>query len=189
MPQFFPRHTVQWSAVHEPPALRRFTLSLPLMALTAGVVLRLWRWAVLDVGSGRASWAVIGWYIGGLVILLGFVTVHLGNYTVRQWLWRAPVFAIVESAAEAAVSGLLIAAGVEPLGTERAHGHDWPSLTIEIFLFRTLSVLAFALVLAVVVQGVRFALLKHEHRDSTARKIHSDHLRQTQEMEATKGRE
>ena len=29
----------------------------------------------------------------GAVVLFGMCTAHLANFTIRQWMWRAPVFA------------------------------------------------------------------------------------------------
>jgi hypothetical protein len=44
-----------------------------------------------------------------------------------------------------------------------------------------LAILFFALVLGLTVQWVRFSLLRHEHRDSTAQRIHDDHVKQEQQ--------
>ena len=40
-----------------------------------------------------------------------------------------------------------------------------------------LTILFFALVLGLTVQWVRFSLLRREHRDSMAERIHADHLK------------
>jgi hypothetical protein len=170
MAPFFPRHTVEWK-IEEPPLVRRITLSLPAMAVITGILVHLYRWFVL-AHRGTHWWIVLLLIAGGLVLLLGLTTAHLGNHTVRQWLWRAPLFALAEGATEAAMSALMIAAGVERIGTERASWGDWVSLALNSFLRRGLLILAFALLLAAVVQWVRFALLRHEHRASTAMAIH-----------------
>ena len=59
-------------------------------------------------------------------------------------------------------------------GTEHAHQRDWWSIVSDIGIYHGIAILAFSLVLAVVVQTVRYALLKAEHRDSTVIKIHDE---------------
>jgi hypothetical protein len=171
---FFPRETLEWH-IHEPAPVRRFSLSLVGMALLTGVTIRLYRLLVLAYGGG--VWFLFGSIAIGLTILLGLATTHLGNYPVRHWLWRAPLFGAVEAIAEAATSALLIALGLERTGTAHADWHDWPSMLAETLLGRVLLVSAFAALLAGVVQVVRYALLKREHRESTAAAIHEDHQR------------
>ena len=182
MADFFPRHTVEWQ-VYELRLIRRISLSLVGVAAFTGVVVHLYRWVILTYGSMDRVWFLLVGFGGGVLILLGMVTAHLGNHPVRQWVWRAPLFAVVESATEAAMSAILIALGVERLGTKDAHWHDWPSLAFEILIVRTVIIAVFALVLGVVVQWVRYALLRHEHRDHTALAIHEDHVRHAQHHE------
>lgn len=170
MAYFFPHHTVEWR-LQQPGAIRRIALSLPAMAIVTGIVVHLYRWLILSYGT-MSWWFVLASIGGGLVLLLGLATAHLGNHTVRQWLWRAPLFALVEGAAEAAFGALLIALGVERLGTDVAHWSDWPTLAANALFWHSIAILSFALLLAGVVQSVRFALLKHEHRSSTAVLIH-----------------
>jgi hypothetical protein len=178
MPVFFPRHTIDWHAYeNELRLVRRVSLSLVGVAAFTGVVVHLYRWVILTYGSLDRWWFLLAGFGGGVLILLGMATAHLANHPIRQWVWRAPLFAVVESATEAVMSAILITLGVERLGTEKAHWHDWPSLAFEILLVRTLIIATFSLVLGVVVQWVRFALLRHEHRDHTALAIHEDHLR------------
>jgi hypothetical protein len=177
MRHFFPRHAIEWT-LHEPRALRRLSLSLVAMAVLAGVIVHACRWVVFAYGPGRHLWFALSGVLLGLVLLLGLATAHLGNYPIAQWVWRAPLFACVESATEAVISVALIAAGVERLGTQYAHWHDLPSIARSILLARIALLVVFALVLAGVVQMVRFFLLKHEHRDTTAVAIHEDHVRQ-----------
>lgn len=173
MIDFFPRQTIEWR-VRELSSLRRLSVSLVGMAVITGVVAHLYRWFVLSYRPS-SLWLLFLGVAGGIVILLGFATAHLGNHTVRQWLWRAPLFAVVESLTEAAVSALLIAAGVERIGSGVARWHDWPSLAVNTFFRRTVVIVVFALVLAAVVQWVRYSLLKHEHRESTAIAVARDH--------------
>jgi hypothetical protein len=185
--RYFPRETVHWH-LEEPRAFRKLTLSLPAMAFITGVLVRLIR-----VGASELSvswWGVFAGIALGAVVLLGLATAHLGNYPVKQWLWRAPVFGLAEGAAEAGVSALLIAMGVERLGSTRAHLSDWPSIATDTIIGspglafvdgRVVMVSLFALVLAGVVQVVRYLLLRSENRDTTAVAIHEEHERQEQE--------
>ena len=166
MVDFFPRQTIEWR-LRELSKLRRLAVSLVGMAVITGVVVHLYRWLVLSYRPD-SLWLFFVGAAGFVVLLLGLTTAHLGNHTVRTWLWRAPLFAVVESATEAAMSALLIAAGVERIGSQLAHWSDWPSLALHMAVRRTVAILVFALVLAVVVQWVRFILLKREHRESTA---------------------
>lgn len=166
MSTFFPRQSVAWK-LEEPPAFRRLTLSIAEMAIVTGVVLRLFRSLWLTQGS--TSWLYVGGYYAIFAIaLFGMATAHLGNYTIRQWVWRAPLFAAIESVAEAVTSLALIAAHREPVGSERAEMHDWPAIAASLFVWRVLAITLFTLILAGVVQFVRYALLKKEDRESTA---------------------
>ena len=158
------------------------------MALITGVLVRLIR--VGASGATASWWGVFAGIALGVIVLLGLATAHLGNYPVKQWLWRAPVFGLAEGAAEAGVSALLIAIGVERLGSTRAHLSDWPSIATDTVIGtpglafidgRVVMVSLFALVLAGVVQIVRYLLLRHENRDHTAVAIHEEHERQEQE--------
>jgi hypothetical protein len=187
VPRYFPRETVPWH-LEEPRAFRKLTLSLPAMALITGVLVRLIRVAASE---GTATWwGVFAGIALGVIVLLGLATAHLGNYPVKQWLWRAPVFGLAEGAAEAGASALLIAIGVERLGSVRADLSDWPSIATDTVIGtpglafldgRVAMVSLFALVLAGVVQIVRYLLLRHENRDHTAVAIHEEHERQEQE--------
>jgi hypothetical protein len=182
MPTYFPRHTVAWK-LEEPPAFRKLTLSLPEMAIIAGVVLRLLRTLALTHGP-TGSWLYFGgMYTVGLVFLFAMLTAHLGNYTIRHWAWRAPVFALVESAAEMLTSLLLIAVGREPYGTSRAEFGDWPAMATHTLLRSIIAVSLFTFVLAGVVQLVRWTLLKREHREHTAEAIHEE-IEREREMRA-----
>jgi hypothetical protein len=153
MATFFPQHSVEWK-LEEPPAFRRLSLSLFEMALLTGIVLRLLR--ALTFTHGRASWLFYGAaFVVGLLILLGMTTAYLANWTLRSWVWRAPVFALVEVAGEMATSLLLIAMGREPEGAVRAEFHDWPSMALRAFLQSELSICLWAALLAGVIVFVR----------------------------------
>ena len=153
MSSFFPRHSVEWR-LEEPQAFRRLSLSLFEMALLAGIVLRMLR--ALTFMHGRASWLFYGAaFAVGLLFLLGMTTAHLANWTLRSWLWRAPLFARVETVGEMATSLLLIAVGREPNGAVRAEFHDWPSMALRALLQSGLSICLWAALLAGVIVFVR----------------------------------
>jgi hypothetical protein len=162
MVPFFPHQTIEWK-LHEPPFLRRLSLSLGWMAVITGIAMRSYRWLVLS-HEPLTWWLFFATFAGGLGILFALATAHLGNYTVRQWIWRAPLFAIVEGATESAMSALFIALGIERIGTRLAHWPDWPELVQQAFVRRLGFLLIFTLILAAVVQWVRWELLRREHR-------------------------
>lgn len=162
MPSFFPRHAIELH-LEEPPAFRRFSFSLVEMAIVTGILLRIYRSFALTHGAN--SW----WYDGGtfafgLVLLLGMATAHLANFPVQRWLWRAPLFVAVEVAAEMAMSLLLLWAGREPNGTVRAALADWPAMAAGTLLTRSVAVLVWAALLAMIVGVVRRTLV-HEDAD------------------------
>ena len=153
MTSFFPRHSVEWR-LEEPQAFRRLSISLVEMALLTGVVLRVLR--ALTFTHGRASWLFYGAaFVVGLLVLLGMTTAYLANWTLRSWLWRAPLFALVEVAGEMATSLVLIALRREPEGAVRAEFHDWPSMALRAFLQSELSICLWAALLAGVIMFVR----------------------------------
>jgi len=82
-------------------------------------------------------------------------TAHLANWTLRSWLWRAPLFALVETAGEMATSLVLIALRREPEGAVRAEFHDWPSMALRAFLQSELAICLWAALLAGVIVFVR----------------------------------
>jgi hypothetical protein len=184
--RYFPRDNVAWH-LEEPRVFRKLTLSLPAMAIAAGILVRLIR---VGVGGISASWwGVFGAIALGMIVLLTIATAHLGNYPVKQWLWRAPLFGLAEGAAEAGASALLTMLGVEVLGSTRAQLSDWPSMATDTIIGtpglgfvdgRIVMVSLFALLLAGVVQVVRYLLLRSEDRDTTAIAIHEEHERQEQ---------
>ncbi|HET7585071.1 MAG TPA: hypothetical protein VFK13_09190 [Gemmatimonadaceae bacterium] len=171
MVTFFPRHSIEWHLL-EPSQLRRVSLSLPAMAIITGLVARVYRMFVLGQVAIASWWILFGTVVLGALIVLTLVTLHLANYPLRNWLWRAPVFGAVAGASEAAVSALLIALGVERAGTQLAHWHDWVPLVQSALVREVVSVVLFAALLAGVVQLVRTVLLQREHRTSTAEAVH-----------------
>lgn len=170
MSEFFPRKTVQWR-VQEPAALRRASLSLPYMALLTGVPMRLWRSYGFTHGSPDSYLWIGGTFLAGMTFLFLMVTLHLGNYTLRNWTWRAPVFAVLESGTEIVMSLALTTLGLEPLGADTAELSDWLPTATRILFWRLLGILLFALALGIVVSIVRRIILVAEHRTSTAAHI------------------
>lgn len=167
MTNFFPRHTVVWN-FQETPGFRRLTLSLVEMALVTGVLLRVYRAFVLANAPGD-NWLYLGvTYALGVLFLCGMATLHLGNYPVRHWVWRAPAFVGIVVAAEMLTSALLILLHRERYGSSSATFADWPAMAANALILRFVAVSSFALVLAAVVQLVRRWLLAREHRTHTA---------------------
>lgn len=173
MPPFFPQVTGTFR-LEEPPALRRFSMSLVEMALVTGVVLRLgWALAFTQGPSDSLLFAG-GVFALRFITLFGMAALHLGNFTLRHWVWRAPGFAAVEAAAESLTSLGLIALHREPLGSARATFADWPSMASGTLFWRLAAVVLFSLLLAGVVQLVRYRLLKRVHRDHTVAAVHHE---------------
>lgn len=153
MSTFFPRHSVDFK-LEEPAAFRRLSLSLFEMALLTGVVLRVLR--ALTFTHARASWLFYGAaFVVGLLVLLGMTTAYLANWTLRSWLWRAPLFALIETVGEMATSLVLIMLRREPEGAVRAELHDWPSMAVRALLQSELSICLWAALLAGVILFVR----------------------------------
>lgn len=159
MPSFFPRQTSE-IRFEEPKAFRRFSFSLVEMAIVTGVLLRIYRLFILTHGSN--NWLYLGGAFAlGAILLLGMLTAHLANYPLHQYLWRAPVFALIEVMAEMATSVVLIALGHEANGTVRAHWDDWVGMGLNALLARGLAIVFWGLILAAVVSFVRRTIV-HE---------------------------
>lgn len=182
MASYFPKHTVAWK-LEEPPAFRRLTLSVVEMALVTGVVVRLYRALVLtNAPSGWLTFALVVAF--GFMLFFGMATAHLANFTIRQWVWRAPLFALLEAVGEMLTSLGLIALGREPSGSGRATFDDWAPMAGDLFAWRLIPLLVYVALLAGVVQVVRYLLLRAEHRDSTFVAIHEETERLEDEREA-----
>jgi hypothetical protein len=167
MNPYFPRHTREQN-VAELPGFNRLTLSLAEMALITGVTIRLLR-AVAATNADSYSWFYIASAIAlGAVVLFGMAALHMANYTMREWVWRAPAFAICEAAAEMTVSAILIVLGREPVGSGRAGLDQWWALASTTFVNRTLAVCLFAAALAGVVHIVRRVVIsgKSDRREA-----------------------
>jgi hypothetical protein len=166
MAPYFPQYTATFK-LEEPRALQRFSRSILPMAIVTGVGLRLLRSLALARTPNESLILVGSLFALGVVILVGMTALHLGNYTLHRWTWRAPAFAALEATAESLTSLALIAVGREPMGSSLATYADWPELVIRTFFWRLTFVILFALVLAGVVQLVRYVLLKRDHRGHT----------------------
>lgn len=171
MTEFFPRHSVAWR-IEQPHALRRLSVSLPQMALVTGIVMRLWRSYALTHGSAD-SWAWVGGtFLVGASFLCLMCAIHLANFTLRNWLWRAPLFAVLESGTEIIVSLALTTLNLEPLGAEMAELSDWLPTATRILVWRLSGLITFAIVLGVVVSILRRLILVAEDRGHTVAAVH-----------------
>lgn len=168
---FFPRASESYDDLigrewdeHAPTGFRRLAFSLLDMALVTGVLLRLGR-AVLLASAGSTSGAVFaaGFALGAL-FLYGMTAIHLGNFPLRHWVWRAPLFVLVVSVVESGMSLLLISLGREPYGSARATYADWFPMALNTLTWRMAATVPFAIALAAVVQWTRTATLRRQQR-------------------------
>lgn len=153
MPTMFPRHTIDFH-IEEPKAFRRFSRSLVEMAIVTGVLARVYR--VIILTHGPNNWLYLGGVLAlGAIFLIGMLTAHLANYPLHQYLWRAPLFALVEVAAEMATSTLLLMLHREANGTVRAHWDDWFGMAAHALLYRGLIFVLWGFILAGAILLVR----------------------------------
>lgn len=161
MSTFFPKHTVQWH-FEEPTVLRRFTFNLYEVAVLTGITLRLYRSMVVTHGS-TSSWIWAGGtFAAGVLALCAMATVHLANFPLQRWVWRAPLFALIEVVAETLTAAVLIALGREPTGSARAEWSDWLPMAGGTLWTRMVIVCGWALILAAVVWIVRRTILREQ---------------------------
>jgi hypothetical protein len=92
-------------------------------------------------------------------------TLHLGRFPVREWPWRAPLFAIFETAGEMLVSLGLIFLHREPWGTARAEFTDWQPMATGVLFWRVVGVSVWALLLGGTVSFIRGRVLKDTGRE------------------------
>lgn len=186
MPELFPQHTVTWR-VEEQRALRRLTLSLPQMALLTGITLRLWRSYVLTHGSPD-SWAWVGGtFLAGAAFFFVMYAMHLANYTLRKWVWRAPAFALLEAGSEIITSLALTTLNLEPLGADKADLSDWLPTGVRILVWRLIGIVLFTIVLAIVVSVMRRIILAIENRGHTVTAVHRATAEHVAAANQTKG--
>ena len=122
----------------EPAAFTRIARSPVELAVITGVVIRLFRAVVLTHGTATSSYLVASLVLGTL-FLLGMAALHLGRFPVREWPWRAPLFAVFETAGEMLVSLVLIRLHREPWGTARAEFVDWQAMATGVVFWRVLK--------------------------------------------------
>jgi hypothetical protein len=153
----------EWD-LEEPAAFARIARSPVELALITGVVIRLFRAVVLTHGNATTSYLVAALVLGSL-FLLGMATLHLGRFPVREWPWRAPLFAVFETAGEMIVSLVLISLHREPWGTARAEFVDWQAMATGVVFWRVLGVSVWALLLGTTVSFIRGRVLKDTGRE------------------------
>jgi hypothetical protein len=158
----YQRRAIEHEPVYaEPSLLRKLAFSLLDMALVTGVTLRLGR--ALVQAYGGTDLFVTG-VAAGTLFICAMAAMHLGNFPIRHWVWRAPVFGFAVGAVEGGVSLLLISLGREPYGTGYATYSDWLSMTLSVVPWRMMVVSIFGIGLAVVVQGFRMATPQREEQ-------------------------
>lgn len=164
---YFPRTTEPYQrrfverdwAYAEPSKARKLAFSLLDMALITGVAIRLGRAGVLAYTTPELVLLSI---VAGAVFLCTMAALHLGNFPIRHWVWRAPMFGMAVGAVESGVSLLLISIGLEPYGSGQAGFSDWLTMTLSIVPWRMALVAGFAVALAAVVQGFRMSTPRSE---------------------------
>ena len=163
-----PFKSSEWD-IEEPAAFARIARSPVELALITGVVIRVFRAVVLTHGDATSSYLVAALVLGTL-FLLGMATLHLGRFPVREWPWRAPLFAVFETAGEMLVSLVLIALHREPWGTARAEFVDWQPMATGVVFWRVLGVSVWALLLGGTVSFIRGRVLKDTGRGKSSRR-------------------
>ncbi len=134
------------------------------MALISAVIVRALH-VISNAHGVEMDWhSFVGTFVALPIVLLVFATIHLSNYPVSQWLWRAPAFALLESLFESLASLGLIYLGRERWGTGRAEFGDWPAMAGMILVTRMGMICLFALVLGGVAQFVRRRELRAARR-------------------------
>ena len=135
--------------------MRKLSRSLPAMAIVTGVVWRLLRAGLLGTGPTESPLFFGSVIALGVAVFFGMATLHLGNYPLKRWIWRVPVFALLEAVAEVATSALLIALAREPYGSAMAEWSDLTSIAITVLSTHVLVLSMYGGILALVVQGIR----------------------------------
>ncbi len=153
----------EWD-LEEPAAFARIARSPVELAMITGVIMRLFRAVVLTHGDATSSYLGAALVLGSL-FLLGMATLHLGRFPVREWPWRAPLFAVFETAGEMLVSLVLIWLHREPWGTARAEFTDWQPMATGVLFWRVLGVSVWALLLGATVSFIRGRVLKETGRE------------------------
>ena len=148
----------EWD-IEEPQAFRNIARSPVELAAITGVLIRLFRALILTHGPVNSSLYLGSALALGGGFLLTMATLHLGRFPVKEWPWRAALFAIVETGSEMAASLALIALHREPWGTVRAEFQDWQPMATSVLFWRLIAVTVFAMLLGLTVHFVRTMLL------------------------------
>ncbi len=148
----------EWD-LEEPEAFRKIAKSPVELAAITGVLIRLFRAVILTHGPVNSSLYLGSAFAVGAIFLLTMATLHLGRFPIREWPWRAALFAVTETAAEMATSLGLIAMHREPWGTVRAEFQDWQPMATGVLFWRLIAITLFALLLGSTVHFVRTKLL------------------------------
>ena len=154
MVRFAPTQTGAWDA-YEASAVRKFSRSLTAMAIVTGVSWRVLRAGFLGTGPTESPLFFGSVIALGVLVFFGMATLHVGNFPLKRWVWRVPVFALVEGLAEVGTSALLIALGHEPYGSAMAEWGDLASIAITVLSTHVLVLSMYGGILALVVQGIR----------------------------------
>jgi hypothetical protein len=165
----------EWD-LDEPESFKRIARSPVELAAITGVLIRLFRALILTHGPVDSLLYLGSSLALGAIFLLTMATLHLGRFPVKEWPWRAALFAVVETAAEMGTSLALIAMHREPWGTVRAEFVDWQPMAVGVLFWRLVTVTLFALILGWTIHLVRTRLLpdnEEEDADFVERRSHS----------------
>jgi hypothetical protein len=158
MSRLFPKDVIHWGEERLHP-LRAFAIRTVEPAGITGVLLRLWRAALL----ASSNWVLfVGGLVVGVLFLCAMLTWHLGNFPVKRWPPRVVLFLVIEVFAEMGTSSLLIAFSRERVGSRVAAWADWWPMAGQTLLERTLVLVVFTFVLGASVQLVRRAMERRE---------------------------
>jgi hypothetical protein len=156
----------EWD-LEEPESFKKIARSPVELAAITGVLIRLFRALILTHGPVDSILYLGSSLALGAVFLLTMATLHLGRFPVRDWPWRAALFAIVETAAEMGTSLALIALHREPWGTVRAEFVDWQPMAVGVLFWRLITVTLFALLLGWTIHLVRTRLMPEADDDDS----------------------
>jgi hypothetical protein len=148
----------EWD-LEEPESFRKIARSPVELATITGVLIRLFRALILTHGPVDSLLYLGSSFALGAIFLLTMATLHLGRFPVKEWPWRAALFAVVETAAEMGTSLALIAMHREPWGTVRAEFIDWQPMAVGVLFWRLITVTLFALLLGWTIHLVRTRLI------------------------------
>lgn len=156
----------EWD-LEEPESFKKIARSPVELAVITGFLIRLFRALILTHGPVDSLLYLGSSLALGAIFLLTMATLHLGRFPVKEWPWRAALFAVVETAAEMGTSLALIAMHREPWGTVRAEYQDWQPMALGVLFWRLVTVTVFALILGWTIHLVRTRLMPEAGEDDT----------------------